>query len=134
MLLPFRTSLCSISLQRGSENLDDENPEETSFKQLLSCNVQLQLHRTSALSFKQLKFHKIAQRQLHSPSRDCLRQIRFTLNQAAHKTRRQCLLLLLLLKLRNSMPEDDSEPLFFFFNFEPTTTEATRFRRLTSRL
>jgi len=77
-----------ISLQRGSEKLDGANPEETSFKQLLSRNVKLLLYRTSALSFKQLQFHKTAQRQLYSSSRDGLRQIQFTVNQAA-RTRRQ---------------------------------------------
>lgn len=88
MLSPFRTSLYPISLQRGSEKLDGANLEETSFKQLLSCNMKLLLYRISALSFKQLQFHKIAQRQLHSPARDGLRQIQFTVNQAA-RTRRQ---------------------------------------------
>ena len=72
------------------ELIDNKNARwnnKNSFKQLLSYNVKLQLYRTTAISFKQLQFHKTAQRQLHSSSRDGLRQIQFTVNQAARTLR-----------------------------------------------
>jgi hypothetical protein len=76
--------LYSISLQWGSKNLGSANPEETGFKKLVSCNMKLQLRETGALSFKQLKSHKIAQPQFHSSSPDGSKQRHFTVNQAAH--------------------------------------------------